>query len=295
MSAIPSRQLAFERRDMVYNRLALLAAVSLLCETPGAAREVVVTHFSDAAVKEEEVSPTAAPVTAVLRHHLERMVEPTSKTIPKIWPKPTAFDWVSSSNTLPAMTTEPCILTHYAPTWWLPPEVEVRRAAHFGTISSIACEFGIPTSLLDAVISQESGYKGWAMSPVGAMGLMQIMPGTARTLGLKNPWDSVANLRAGARYLRQQLDRFGRVDLALAAYNAGPERRSLAHGNLPAIAETRNYVRTIITNWLRLTRLNRPYSSALARAAAASFAVRASGYREVSLVAYDGMNSANPI
>ena len=133
------------------------------------------------------------------------------------------------------------------------------------------------------------------MSPVGAMGLMQIMPGTARTLGLKNPWDSVANLRAGARYLRQQLDRFGRVDLALAAYNAGPERRSLAHGNIPAIAETRNYVRTIITNWLRLTRLNRPYSSALARAAAASFAVRASGYREVSLVAYDGMNSANPI
>lgn len=124
--------------------------------------------------------------------------------------------------------------------------------------------------------------------------MMQIMPGTAKSLGLANPWDSAANMRAGARYLRQQLDRFGRVDLALAAYNAGPERRSLARGYVPAIPETLNYVRTITTNWLRLTELNRPDSTALARAAAASTAVRASGYREVSLTVYNGMNSENP-
>ena len=133
------------------------------------------------------------------------------------------------------------------------------------------------------------------MSPAGAMGMMQIMPGTAKSLGLVNPWDSIANIRAGARYLRQQLDRFGRVDLALAAYNAGPERRSLAMGYIPSIPETRNYVRIITTNWLRLTQLNRPDSMPVARAAAASTAVMASGYREVSLVTYDGTNAANPI
>jgi soluble lytic murein transglycosylase-like protein len=162
-------------------------------------------------------------------------------------------------------------------------------------MSGIACENNLPVSLLDAVVAQESGYKPWAISGAGAIGMMQVMPGTARHLELWNPWDALANMRAGARYLRQQLDRFGRVDLALAAYNAGPERRSLTLGYIPAIPETRNYVRTITTNWLRLTQLNRPDSSELARAAAASTAVRASGYREVSLVTYDGTNSANPI
>jgi soluble lytic murein transglycosylase-like protein len=162
-------------------------------------------------------------------------------------------------------------------------------------MSAVACENGLPSSLLDAAIAQESGYKAWALSQAGAMGMMQVMPGTAKNLGLSNPWDAVANMRAGARYLRQQLDRFGRVDLALAAYNAGPERRSLSMGYIPAIPETRNYVRTITTNWLRLTQLTSPDSSALARAAAASTAIRASGYREVTLVTYDGTNSANPI
>ena len=86
--------------------------------------------------------------------------------------------------------------------------------------------------------------------------MMQIMPGTARSLGLNNPFDPISNLRAGARYLRQQIDRFGRVDLALAAYNAGPERRSLRYGRIPAIPETQHYVRTILTNWGRLIEID---------------------------------------
>ena len=136
------------------------------------------------------------------------------------------------------------------------------------------------------VAAQESGYKAWARSGAGAMGMMQVMPGTARILELSNPWDALANMRAGARYLRQQLDRFGRVDLALAAYNAGPERRSLALGNIPEIPETRNYVQTITTNWVRLTKLGAPNSIVASRAMAANLAVRASGYREVSLITY---------
>lgn len=188
-----------------------------------------------------------------------------------------------------------CQSARYWPTWWLRPEIEARRAAYFSNMAAVACEYSIPVGLLDAVIAQESGYKPWAISNAGAMGMMQIMPGTAQQLGLAAPWDGYANMRAGAQYLRQQLDRFGRVDLALAAYNAGPERRSLASGYIPAIAETRNYVSSITTNWLRLTQLEQPGPGALERAAAASSAVRASGYREVSLTVYDGMNAANPI
>lgn len=189
----------------------------------------------------------------------------------------------------------PCARPAYTPTWWLGGQLEVRRAAQFEAMVSIACELGIPAALLDAVVAQESGYRPWALSGAGAMGIMQIMPGTASALGLTSPWDAYENMRAGARYLRQQLDRFGRVDLALAAYNAGPERQSLALGRVPAIPETINYVRTITKNWVRLTQLENSGSEALARAAAASQAVRASGYREVSLTFYDGTNSANPI
>lgn len=128
-----------------------------------------------------------------------------------------------------------CDRVSYVPTWWLSREVEGRRAYYFEMMAGVACEFGIPTTLLDAVIAQESGYKFWAISDAGAMGMMQIMPGTARLLGLRAPFEPFANLRAGARYLRQQLDRFGRVDLALAAYNAGPDRASLRAGFVPRI------------------------------------------------------------
>lgn len=183
----------------------------------------------------------------------------------------------------------------YTPTWWLPQASERRRAIQYATISAIACEYGLPTRLLDAVIAQESGYDTWALSSAGAMGIMQIMPDTAQRLGLSRPWDPIANMRAGARYLRQQIDRFGRVDLALAAYNAGPERRSLRAGYLPAIPETMNYVRTITTNWARLTQQTPALPAMAGRAEAANLAVRAAGFREVTLSVYDGINAANPI
>lgn len=188
-----------------------------------------------------------------------------------------------------------CEGSRYQPTWWLHRTVEVRRERYYDIMASIACEYGIPTALLDAVISQESGYKSWAVSHAGAMGMMQIMPGTARYLGLAVPFDAVSNMRAGARYLKEQLDRFGRVDLALAAYNAGPHRRSLAAGYIPRIPETLNYVRTISTNWNRLSSFENFAAGGIDRGAVAVAAVRASGYRSVELVRYDGLNSPNPI
>lgn len=125
--------------------------------------------------------------------------------------------------------------------------------------------------------------------------MMQIMPGTARSLGLRNPFDPIANMFAGAHYLRQQIDRFGRIDLALAAYNAGPERRSLRLGRIPEIPETQHYVRTILTNWGRLIELDQANAREPNRGELAMLAVRASGYRDVELIRYDGINASIPM
>ncbi|GHC93759.1 lytic transglycosylase domain-containing protein [Novosphingobium pokkalii] len=103
----------------------------------------------------------------------------------------------------------------------------------------------ISPALLEALVWQESRWRPQAVSSAGAVGLGQLMPGTARTLGV-NPRDPVANLRASARYLKSLLDRFdGNIEWALAAYNAGPERVARA-GGIPAIAETRAYVRAVM-------------------------------------------------
>lgn len=100
-------------------------------------------------------------------------------------------------------------------------------------------------ALLEALVWQESRWRAGARSRAGAIGLAQLMPGTARDLGV-NPYDSAANLAGGARYLRQQLDRFGGdVERALAAYNAGPGR-VLRAGGIPEIAETKAYVRAVV-------------------------------------------------
>jgi soluble lytic murein transglycosylase-like protein len=103
----------------------------------------------------------------------------------------------------------------------------------------------VSPQLLAALVWQESRWDARAVSRKGAVGLTQLMPGTARDLGV-DPTDPLANLIGGARYLRQLLDQFdGNVEKALAAYNAGPARVRSA-GGVPAIAETRNYVASIV-------------------------------------------------
>jgi len=100
-------------------------------------------------------------------------------------------------------------------------------------------------ALLHALIAQESGFDPKAVSPKGAMGLGQIMPATARELGLEDPFDVEANLDAAARYLAAQLARFGSVELALAAYNSGPQAVA-EHGGVPPFPETRGFVAAIL-------------------------------------------------
>lgn len=159
--------------------------------------------------------------------------------------------WMRRGAPAPIVTFTPgCAPAAYHPSGFLSAATERRRAAYYAMISAIACEAGIPVGLFDAMILRESGYDPVATSPKNAFGLAQLMPGTAAQLGVDR-YDTVQNLRGGARYLRSHLDRFGQVHLALAAYNAGPGR--VRGGMVPRIAETQAYVTNILANWSRLS------------------------------------------
>jgi len=123
-----------------------------------------------------------------------------------------------------------------------------RRASYLPHVYAAEARYALPTGLLDALVWTESRYNPLAVSPVGAAGLGQLMPATARELGVTNRFDPVANIDGAARYLRQMLDRFGVVHLALAAYNAGPGAVTRA-GGIPRNGETPAYVRNVLRRW----------------------------------------------
>jgi soluble lytic murein transglycosylase-like protein len=118
------------------------------------------------------------------------------------------------------------------------------RGAHLATAQDAARQHNIPEDLFLRLIQQESGWNPGAVSSKGAMGLAQLMPGTARLLNV-DAADPGQNLEGGARYLRQMFDRFGSWKLALAAYNAGPQAVEKYRG-VPPYKETQNYIRKIL-------------------------------------------------
>lgn len=117
-------------------------------------------------------------------------------------------------------------------------------ATYLSSAKAAARRHNVPENLFLRLIQQESAWNKNARSPVGAIGLAQLMPGTARELGV-NPNDPHANLEGGARYLSEQYKRFGSWCLALAAYNAGPGAVKKYNG-IPPYKETQNYVRKIL-------------------------------------------------
>jgi soluble lytic murein transglycosylase-like protein len=122
-------------------------------------------------------------------------------------------------------------------------------------------QYNVDPNLIAAIIANESGFDSNATSSVGAQGLMQLMPETAAGLGVSNAYDAAQNIRAGTRYLRKLLDRFGSTELAVAAYNAGPDavRR---YGGVPPYAETQGYVRSVLAIYGRRSQLGNPATNA---------------------------------
>ncbi|MCC6346366.1 MAG: lytic transglycosylase domain-containing protein [Nitrospirales bacterium] len=133
----------------------------------------------------------------------------------------------------------------------LPPEnvPAVSREEMHSIVEERARQHEVDAGLVKAVIRTESNWNPLAVSPKGARGLMQLMPGTASLLGVMNPFDPVENIDGGIRYLKMLLEKFsGDLPLALAAYNAGPKRVERSY-SIPSIPETVAYVKKVISHY----------------------------------------------
>ena len=127
----------------------------------------------------------------------------------------------------------------------MPPSAPTTPKSFTSAFDQTAAKHGLDPALVQAVIQTESDGNPQAVSPAGAMGLMQLMPETAKDLGVQNPFDPQQNVAGGTRYLKEMLDKFGNLPEALAAYNAGPHAVE-RYGGIPPYPETQHYVKHVM-------------------------------------------------
>jgi len=180
----------------------------------------------------------ASPVAAGTSPAAKRFVDPPSRWFTNPAPPSRWFTDPPRSRWF----TEPP-----ASRWFTRGQISVREStAYDAMIQEIAARHGLEYALVKAMIQAESDFDRLAVSPAGAGGLMQLMPATARSQGVRNVFLPRENIAGGCRYLRFLLDRYaGSVSLAVAAYNAGPERVDAARG-IPPIMETHEYLSRVL-------------------------------------------------
>jgi soluble lytic murein transglycosylase-like protein len=132
------------------------------------------------------------------------------------------------------------------------------KARFLPFIRHAALQHQLDAKLLQAIIDTESAFNPKAYSKTGAIGLMQLMPETARKLHIRNVWDPLQNIQGGAKYFRKMLDTFGQnIELSLAAYNAGPNAVKRAGNTIPDYPETKRYVRKVMQTYHKLKANNK--------------------------------------
>lgn len=141
----------------------------------------------------------------------------------------------------------------YNPVTAATPSKSARKNAYDHLIKAAAARHGVDPALIKAIMHTESAFNPNATSPVGAMGLMQLMPATAREYGVKNGYDPAQNIEGGVKFLAWLHKRFNKLDHIIAAYNAGPGNVSKYKG-IPPFKETRNYVKAVNSRYSTLYR-----------------------------------------
>ena len=129
---------------------------------------------------------------------------------------------------------------------------KIKNQKYSEIIEKASKNYAVPKELIDSVIRQESNYNPFSISHKGAMGLMQLMPQTAKQLNVSNPFSPEENIMAGTEYLKKMLNQYdGDLLKALAAYNAGPKALRVYNDKIPPYKETQNYVKKVVENYLR--------------------------------------------
>lgn len=222
-------------------RLAVLG-LGALCVSPAVAQTAVTLDFSQPQAAISGVEVISTPTFTEYRSGMWSPVTERSIT-PGATPK-------RSESTFNAVAADDSCLQSALPRYvpGLRRDVAIRRLTWWRAVAATECRYGLPTGLLDALVLHESQYSPTAVSRAGAVGLAQLMPGTAGDLGVSDSLNPVANVDGGGRYLRDMMAKFSSVPLALAAYNAGPGAVRSA-GGIPANSETPTYVRRVLGFW----------------------------------------------